>query len=353
MRIAIISDAWLPQVNGVVRTLAKTVETLQHLGHQPTVIGPDRFRSVPLPGYPEIRLAVAPRRRLARLLDTLGPEAVHIATEGPLGLAGRAWCRARRRGFTTAYHTRFPEYLRLRLPIPESITYAYLRWFHRPAIRTLVATESMRDELARHGFEHLTPWGRGVDLELFRPRPKSFLTDPRPISMYLGRVAVEKNMAAFLDAPLAGSKYVVGDGPALPNLRRNHPEVHFAGRRVGEDLARHLAAADVMVFPSRTDTFGLVLLEAMACGVPVAAYPVPGPRDIVRNGENGYLDADLAVAARRALAVDPARCRAFAEGFSWERSAREFLAAIHVQPDGDNGGSSHLAGRGPLRGQRG
>jgi glycosyltransferase involved in cell wall biosynthesis len=333
MRIAIISDAWLPQVNGVVRTLAKTVEILEHLGHEPTVIGPDRFRSFPLPSYPEIRVAIGARRGLAALLDEVAPHAVHVATEGPLGLAGRAWCRAHRRGFTTAYHTRFPEYLRLRLPVPESITYAYLRWFHGPATHTLVATESMRVELAHHGFAHLAHWGRGVDLDLFRPRPRDFLADPRPIFMYVGRVAVEKNLEAFLDAPLDGTKYVVGDGPALSDLRRNHPEVRYAGRRVGEDLSRHLAAADVMVFPSRTDTFGLVLLEAMACGVPVAAYPVPGPRDIVRNGENGYLDPELAVAARRALTVDPAGCRAFAEGFSWKRSAEEFLAALHVEQD--------------------
>jgi glycosyltransferase involved in cell wall biosynthesis len=332
MRIAILSDAWLPQVNGVVRTLAKTVEALRALGHAVTVIGPDRFRGCPLPGYPEIRLALAPRRRLFGLLDALEPEAVHLATEGPLGLAGRAWCRARGRGFTTAYHTRFPEYLRLRLPVPERLSYAYLRWFHRPATRTLVATASMRAELAARGFEHLAAWGRGVDLGLFRPRPKAFLPDPRPIFLCLSRVAVEKNIEAFLDAPLEGTKYVVGDGPALNSLRRAYPGVRFAGRRVGEDLARHLAAADVMVFPSRTDTFGLVILEAMACGVPVAAYPVPGPADLVRNGENGYVDPDLGVAARRALTVDPSRCRAFAQGFSWRRSAEEFLAALHVEP---------------------
>jgi glycosyltransferase involved in cell wall biosynthesis len=332
MRIAIVTDAWSPQVNGVVRTLTRTVEVLADLGEEPVVIGPDRFRTLPLPSYPEIRVVVFPGRRVGRLLEELRPAAVHVATEGPLGLAARAWCRRTGRGFTTSYHTRFPEYLRLRAPVPVAWSYAYLRWFHRPATRTLVATPSMATELSARGFRHLAPWGRGVDLDLFRLRDKGFLQDARPIYAYVGRVAVEKSVEDFLAAPILGTKYVIGDGPALPTLRRRYPEARFTGYRVGEDLARHVAAADVMVFPSRTDTFGLVLLEAMACGVPVAAYPVPGPLDLVRNGENGWLDEDLAAAASKALAVDPGRCRRFAERFSWRQAGEQFLAALDVGP---------------------
>jgi glycosyltransferase involved in cell wall biosynthesis len=331
MRIAIVTDAWSPQVNGVVTTLSRTRDLLEGMGHSVQVVSPEGLRSVPLPTYPEIRLALGAGRQVERTLEELDPDAIHIATEGPLGLAARRHCLRRGRGFTTSYHTRFPEYLRLRAPVPLALSYGYVRWFHRPATRTLVATPSMREQLARRGFAHLVTWSRGVDTTLFRPRERSFLGDPRPIFMYVGRVAVEKNVSAFLNLDLPGTRYVIGDGPALAELRERHPQVRFPGYRRGVELASYLAAADVMVFPSLTDTFGLVLLEAMACGVPVAAFPVPGPVDLVREGANGCLDADLRRAALRALEVDPAGCVQFAGTYSWESCTRQFLAHLDAR----------------------
>lgn len=330
MRIAIVSDAWDPQINGVVTTLKRTCEELTALGHTAAVIGPDRFRTLPCPGYPSIRLALWPWKTLARLLDALEPDAIHIATEGPLGQAARRYCLRRELGFTTAYHTQFPEYLALRTPIPARWTYAAVRRFHAPAARTMVATASQQAVLEAHGFRHLVPWSRGVDTSLFRPRDKRFLEAPRPIAMYVGRVAVEKNLEAFLALDLPGSKFVVGDGPALASLRERHPTAHFTGFKHGEELAQHLAAADVFVFPSRTDTFGLVLLEAMACGVPVAAYPVTGPKDVVRPGETGVLSDDLGRATREALRLDPAACVAHAKAYSWRNATLQFLANLAV-----------------------
>ncbi|GAB4356975.1 MAG: glycosyltransferase family 1 protein [Immundisolibacter sp.] len=325
MRIVLVSDAWQPQVNGVVTTLTRTCAELTALGHQVEVIGPDRFRTLPCPGYRSIRLALLPGRKLTRLLDTLAPDAIHIATEGPLGQTARRYCLNRRLAFTTAYHTQFPEYLALRTPIPARWTYRLMRRFHAPAARTMVAAPSQMALLERHGFTHLARWSRGVDTELFRPRDKDFLPGPRPIAMYVGRVAVEKNLDAFLALDLPGCKYVVGDGPALAALRARYPTVRFTGFKLGEELARHVAAADVFVFPSRTDTFGLVLLEAMASGVPVAAYPVTGPRDVVVPGVTGVLHEDLGRAARQALQLDPAACVAYARGFSWRNATLDFL----------------------------
>jgi glycosyltransferase involved in cell wall biosynthesis len=330
MRIVIVTDAWLPQVNGVVRTLGHTIREAIAAGHEVNVVSPADFRTLPCPTYPEIRLALLPGRGIRRRLDELRPDAVHIATEGPLGLAARRWCVRHGWPFTTAYHTRFPEYVRARVPIPLRAGYAAVRWFHGRAARTLVTTPSMLRHLEARGFRNLALWGRGVDTDLFRPRRKDFLDLPRPVWLYIGRVAVEKGVEDFLKLDLPGTKLVVGDGPATAGLRARYPGAVYAGYRHGEDLAAHIAASDVFVFPSRTDTFGLVLLEAMACGVPVAAYPVTGPIDVVRNGVTGVLDEDLRAAAMAALDLDPDACRAQALQNSWEAATRQFLASLAV-----------------------
>ncbi len=329
MRILFISDAWHPQINGVVRTLSTTGRELEKMGHIVGFIGPDRFRTMPLPFYPEIRLALAPGRRLARLIGEFQPQAIHIATEGPLGWAARRFCLRHGYAFTTSYHTAFPEYVARRLPVPQGLTYALLRKFHSAAAAVMVATPSLARLLTDHGFSHLKRWTRGVDTELFRPRPKSFLDAPRPISIYVGRVAVEKNIEAFLRLDIPGTKFVVGSGPQLGSLQKHYPGVRFAGPRHGEELAAYFAAADVFVFPSRTDTFGLVMLEALASGVPVAAFPVAGPLDVIGGSDVGVLDEDLGVAVRKALTIDPQRCRDFALDHSWQAAARQFLSNVH------------------------
>ena len=328
MRIAIATDAWHPQINGVVRTLGQTATHLKELGHEVLFISPLDFRTYPCPTYPSIRLAVFPGRGVDRMLREFRPQAVHIATEGPIGHAAHARCRRGGIPFTTSYHTQFPEYVRARVPLPISWSYAYLRRYHGRAVRTFVATESMKARLAARGFQHLSIWARGVDSQLFRPGLKSFLAGPRPISMYMGRVAVEKNIEAFLDLDLPGSKYVVGDGPDLEMLRRRYPAVTFTGLKTGLELTAHLAAADVFVFPSLTDTFGLVLLEAMACGVPVAAYPVTGPLDVVQQGKTGVLDYDLKKAVLGALKLDPADCVAYARQHSWRNWTERFASLL-------------------------
>jgi len=332
LRLALVTDAWLPQVNGVVRTLGNTIREIEAAGHEVTVISPADFRTIPCPTYPEIRLALFAGRAVRRRLEALDPDAVHVSTEGPLGLAARNWCVRRGRPFTTAYHTQFPEYVRARAPIPLSVGYAAVRWFHGRATRTLVTTPSMQRQLEARGLRNLHLWGRGVDTELFRPRAKDFLDLPRPIWLYFGRVAVEKGIGDFLALDLPGTQLVVGDGPACAELKRRYPRAVFAGYRHGEDLAAHISASDVFVFPSRTDTFGLVLLEAMACGVPVAAYPVTGPIDVVRDGVTGVLSEDLRRAALQALELDPAACRAHALAHSWEASTRQFLSALAPVP---------------------
>ncbi len=331
MNILVVTDAWYPQVNGVVRTIATVRDELQKMGHTVEVIGPERFRTVPLPTYPEIRLAIAAGRKLCRLIDAMDPDAIHVATEGPLGHAARRYCIKRGIPFTTAYHTRFPEYIRDRAPIPLFLSYAVVRRFHRPAAAMMVATASIEQALRARGFTNIRHWTRGVDTELFRPRDKSFLTDPRPISMYVGRVAIEKNIEAFLALDLEGTKYVVGCGPQLAELKNRYPQVRFVGAQHGEELAKYYAAADVFVFPSRTDTFGLVLLEALASGVPVAAYPVAGPLDVIDGANDvGCLDTDLGRAVRTALTFSPERCREFALKYSWRASAEQFLS--NLQP---------------------
>ncbi|MEA3150859.1 MAG: hypothetical protein QOD56_1798 [Gammaproteobacteria bacterium] len=324
MRIMIVTDAWAPQTNGVVRTLAQTADWLGRFGHEVRMLTPQDFRSIACPTYPEIRLSLLPRKAVLSSIAAFSPHALHIATEGPLGLAARRYCLKHQLRFTTSYHTQFPQYLRARFPIPIAASYWLLHKFHCAAARCMVSTLSLRHDLAARGFENLASWRRGVDTELFKPGAKDFLSLPRPIAAYVGRVAVEKNIEAFLRMPWAGSKIVIGDGPERVRLEAQYPATLFTGFRFGHDLAAHLAAADVMVFPSRTDTFGLVNLEAMACGVPVAAYPVTGPIDVIDDGVTGALDEDLAAAARRALTLDPHKCREHALRFGWDASAREF-----------------------------
>jgi glycosyltransferase involved in cell wall biosynthesis len=329
MRLALVTDAWFPQVNGVVRTLDRVRREAEALGHEVHAVAPHLFRTVPCPSYPEIRLALRPGPRLSERMEAIRPHAVHVATEGPLGLAARRWCLRRGHPFTTSFHTRFPEYIEARLGLPPSIGYAALRRFHRPSAGVMVATASLRRDLEGRGFRNLRAWSRGVDTELFGPRETSVYDGlPRPVFLFVGRVAIEKNLRAFLDLNLPGSKVVVGDGPLLPRLRRGYPRVRFGGAKAGEELARHFAGADVFVFPSRTDTFGLVLLEALACGVPVAAFPVPGPLDVVGGAGVGVLDWDLGAAALAALEIPRRRCREHALKFSWRACAEQFLANL-------------------------
>jgi glycosyltransferase involved in cell wall biosynthesis len=325
MQIAIVTDAWAPQVNGVVTTLTRTSETLRSFGHDVSVIHPGDFHTFPCPSYPEIRLAWRPFSGDARRLRDLAPGRIHIATEGPLGLAARRYCVQQGLRFTTSYHTQFPQYLRARAPIPLALSFAFLRWFHGGATRTMVATHRQREELRQWRFTNLAGWTRGVDTQLFRPGDRSLLADPRPIWIYTGRVAVEKSIEDFLALDLPGTKYVIGDGPERERLQRRYPAACFTGYRFGTDLAALLGAADVFVFPSRTDTFGVVMLEAMACGLPVAAYPVTGPADVVEHGVTGCLDEDLGRAVLQALELDRSACRQAALACSWERATRQFL----------------------------
>ena len=344
----IVTDAWFPQTNGVVRTLAHTAEWLGRFGHDVRTLTPRDFKNVACPTYPEIRLSLFPGKGIERAIRGFAPHALHIATEGPLGVAARRYCMRHGMRFTTSYHTQFPQYLRARFPIPVTASYWALRRFHGAGARCMVSTPTLRRELAARGFKNLATWRRGVDTEMFQPRPKDFLDLPRPIAAFVGRVAIEKNIEAFLRMPWSGSKMVVGDGPERARLEAHHRDVRFTGYRFDEDLARHLAAADVMVFPSRTDTFGLVNLESMACGVPVAAYPVTGPIDVISDGVTGALDVDLASAARRALRLDPTRCREHALKFGWDVSTREFEGnLVHCRSASPEEASAMPAGAAP------
>ncbi len=335
MRIAIATDAWAPQTNGVVTTLKATAETLERLGHSVRVISPQGLTCIPCPSYPEIRLAVNPGAYVARELKAFRPHAIHIATEGPLGLAVRRYCRHRDVPFTTSYHTRYPEYLRARWPIPLSVSYAWLRRFHGSAARTFVSSHSLETQLSSRGFRHLHLWRRGVDLRRFRPYEQLHeeVADlPRPIMAYVGRLAVEKNLDAFLKLDLPGTKLLIGDGPQREELVARYPNAVFKGYRFGDELARMLASADVFVFPSLTDTFGLAMIEALACGVPVAAFPVPGPVDVIEQGVTGVLNNNLAVAVRSALKLDRTVCVQKASAFTWDAATAQFLGGLEPIP---------------------
>ena len=328
--IAIVTDAWHPQMNGVVRTLTTTCDLLRESGHRVDVISPDQYPSVPCPTYPEIRLALTLPGTVGRKLADLQPDAVHIATEGPLGLSARRYCLSKAVPFTTAYHTQFPDYVSRRTYLPPDAFWPYIRWFHRPAQRVMVATESIREELRAQGLKQLHHWGRGVDLDAFHPQVgpcADYEGLDGPIQLYVGRVAVEKNLEAFLKTDQPGTKVIVGDGPAFTDLKSRYPKAKFLGKRGGEELARCYANADVFVFPSKTDTFGLVMIEALACGTPVAAYPVPGPLDILTD-EVGAMDSSLDNAIAQALTRDRQACATFGTQFSWQAATIQFLAGL-------------------------
>lgn len=328
MRILVATDAWQPQVNGVVRTYERLSEELARLGVDVVFLTPSEFHTLPCPTYPEIRLAIPGYSYLAGRLDEIKPDAVHIATEGPIGWMTRRYCRKRQIPFTTSFHTRFPEYLSSRFSIPASWIYAIQRRFHNAGAGMMVASDSLAQELDDRGFERIMPWTRGVDTTLFRPRDDRVFGAEKPVYLYVGRVAVEKNIEAFLKLDLDGQKVVVGTGPLLETLRTQYPDVIFTGKKVGEELAQAYASADVFVFPSLTDTFGIVLIEAMACGVPVAAFPVTGPLDNVVQGATGALDADLAAAITKARTLDRGKVRAHALDYSWSNASRLFLSNI-------------------------
>ena len=332
MKILVVTDAWHPQVNGVVRTLGHVAREARALGAELEFLGPDQFWTFPMPSYPEIRLALTAPGDIERRIERLRPEAIHVATEGPLGHAMRRVCLRRGLPFTTSFHTRFPDYLAGRLPVPErwtsDLTWAWLRRFHSAGAATLAATPTLANELAARGFRNVKRWPRGVEADLFRPRAGKALNLPRPIFLTVGRLAVEKNLEAFLELDLPGTKLVVGEGPAGAALRRKFPDAVFIGARTGETLAEIYAAADVFVFPSRTDTFGLVLLEALASGVPVAAFPATAPRDVIGDANVGVLDDDLQRACLDALDCSRQDCRAFALRMTWAESARIFLQHV-------------------------
>lgn len=332
MRILVATDAWHPQVNGVVRTLTMTAQAAALMGVEIGFLTPRSFRTVALPSYPDLRVAVPSPRRIARLIEAARPDNIHIATEGPIGILARRYCLAHGLPFTTSFHTRFPEYVAARLPIPESWVWSALRWFHKPSHAVMAATPALMQELRNRGFRNVVLWPRGVDAALFRPRP-SDLGLPRPVFLSVGRVAVEKNLETFLALGLPGTKVVVGDGPARADLERAYPDAVFLGAMQGKRLAEAYAAADVFVFPSRTDTFGLVLLEALASGVPVAALPVSGPLDVIGDAPVGVLNHDLRAACLTALTLSRDACRDFALRQTWDVSACAFIDNVtRVRP---------------------
>lgn len=355
MKIAIATDAWYPQVNGVVRTLAATVAELDRRGYEVELITPERFTTVPMPGYSTIRLALAPRFSARKMLDAFAPDIVHIPTEGPIGWSARSWCLARGVPFTTAFHTHFPDYAALRTGISAERFWPIMRRFHAASRAVLVATDTLARTLAERGIERTRRWSRGIDRWIFRPDGAVHpdLADlPRPILLNVGRVSLEKNLEAFLGADVPGTKVIVGEGPALEDLKRRYPQARFMGALSGEELASAYRAADSFVFPSKTDTFGLVVIEALACGVPVAALPVQGPLDILglrgRGIDDdfpatvGALDDDLAIAIQRSLTLDRQAAAIFGTRFSWSAATDQFLAAIHGAAEGRDKQASKL-----------
>lgn len=331
MKIAIITDAWEPQVNGVVRTLTQTRAELQKMGHTVELITPLDFKTLPCPTYPEIRLSLFPYNKVAQKLRDFQPDAIHIATEGPLGLAASKYCKREKLPFTTAYHSRFPEYVQLRFGIPLAWSYHWFKNFHNAARAVMAPTRVVIEDLQERGIQNLALWSRGVDLQLFHPGSRDKLQTRRPIFVYVGRVAVEKNVEAFLELDLPGSKWVCGDGPAAAQLKAKYADadINWLGVLNQQELAEVYNAADVFVFPSKTDTFGLVLLEAMACGCPVAAYPVTGPIDVIGPHGPGALRDDLKEACLAALDIDRAEVRRHAERYSWAAASRQFLSHLH------------------------
>lgn len=329
MKIMIVTDAWEPQVNGVVRTLKQTKIELKKMGHEVDVLTPLEFKTIPCPTYPDISLSILPGKKVKQRMKTFVPDAIHIATEGPLGMAARSYAIRNKLPFSTAYHTRFPEYVYARTKIPLSLTYRFLRWFHGPSKAVMAPTNVVKKDLEFWGFENVVLWTRGVDLNVFSMQESKVLNSEHPIYLYVGRVAVEKNIEAFLELDLPGSKWVVGDGPALTRIKEKYPNVNYLGVLNQPELAKVYAAADVFVFPSKTDTFGLVLLEAMACGLPVAAYPVTGPLDVLGDSDAGRMNDDLRQACLDALQIPREKARAHAELFSWKAASIEFLNHLH------------------------
>lgn len=329
MRVLVATDAWHPQVNGVVRTYERLAVEASKLGFEISFLAPSHFRTLPCPTYLEIRLALAGPRAIAAHIEKARPDFIHVATEGPIGLMTRRYCRKTKWPFTTSYHTRFPEYVSARLPVPESWCYALQRRFHNGAAGTFVTTQSVENDLKARGFERLMRWSRGVDTELFRPR-KVRRFGKKPVFLYVGRIAVEKNIKAFLDVDLPGRKVLVGGGPQAAELKQRYPDALFTGPMEGEDLALAYASADVFVFPSLTDTFGLVLLEALASGLPVAAFPASGPMDVLTDPDVGAMDRDLKAALQQALTLDRHAARAHALRYSWENSAKQFIDNVLI-----------------------
>ncbi|WP_315755349.1 MULTISPECIES: glycosyltransferase family 1 protein [unclassified Bradyrhizobium] len=351
MRILIATDAWHPQVNGVVRTLTSLARAAAGLGADITFLTPEGFPSFGVPTYPGLRLAVTNGREIARRIEAAAPDAIHIATEGTIGWAVRRYCLRHGLPFTTSYTTRFPEYVSVRTGIPDAVGYWVMRRFHDAAAMTMVATNSLKQDLASRGFKKLGFWTRGVDTRLFNPDEPVTLDLPRPVFMTVGRVAVEKNLEAFLSLDLPGSKVVIGNGPQKAELERRFLTAHFLGEKTGKDLTAHMAAADVFVFPSLTDTFGVVQLESLACGTPVAAFPVTGPLDVIAGHPIGAIDWDLRAACLKALTMSRETCRAFALDRSWENSARQFIGNLAVlQPSRVVRPTPVLAGQSAVRG---
>ena len=331
LKIAIVSDAYFPHISGVATTIKATAQELEKMGHSVKIISPIDFTfKMAAPSYPEVKLALMPYGRLKKMLDEFAPDALHISVEGPLGMAARSYAKKHKLHFTTAYHTRFPEYLRIQMGVPESLTYHVVRWFHNSANGVMVAAESLIKELDEHGIKNLLLWPRGVDAELFNPDQPLPLEGERPIFMYMGRVAHEKNLEAFLSLDLPGTKYIVGDGPARKMLEKKYPNAIFTGYKFGKELAGHLAAADVFVFPSLTDTLGLVMLEANACGLPIATFPSQASDAVVKDGENGIVSKDLKDACMRALTLSRTRCREIALSMGWRQPAQMFLDNLVV-----------------------
>ncbi len=334
LKIAFITDAWKPQINGVVTTIDNTCRALREDGADVLMITPEQFNTIPCPSYPSIRLSIKCYPKVRQLLEHFAPDHIHIFTEGPLGMAARKFCLQKHLAFTTSFHTLFAEYVNLRFKMPVSWGYGLLNWFHGPASRVMVATPSVEANLVARGFctNKMVRWSRGVDTERFRPRDKTFLDLPRPIAMYVGRVAIEKNLDNFLSLDLPGTKVVVGDGPSFEKLQKTYPDAVFAGFKTGDALAEYMAAADVFVFPSKTDTFGIVMLDALACGVPVAAYPVQGPLDVLKDNLTGCMRDNLHEAILGALALSTEDCRNHALEYSWHKCSTQFKGnLVHVK----------------------